>query len=654
MKFWEISHFSRNGTAPACVIFSAMWSIVAVLLIFFYPAYFDLLSYKFYDLKLSLSPVGALAPEIVHLDIDDPAIGEYGQWPWDRALSARIVDRLSEFGAKLVVFDIFYASPGKSKEGDAAFFEAIKRAGNVISPTVAALSEADSREKLRIEGDRSRADDLYDVSWPLQVPSSFSLPRVTELKASLLPLQQIIQSSRGIGHITATPDSDGVYRRCALLVRLEDRCIPSLSLSALLALWNLNPNALKLVGGKQIKIKKGAEEVSIPVDRRGMMLINWGKPWDSFKHYPVNDVLSDAPDSSRSSRYKGKIVMVALATTGNTDIWSAPVSTGVPGNQIQSFAINTILTQTFIKHVSIFPWIALFFAFLAIIFPLATEKPGLKAEAGLLLLISLICISLETLFFVLRTTDVALVGTLVVFLPAALGSFVIRSVSLERQAAASRRALERYLAPELLDEAVHGTQGPDLSGRRLELTIVFVDMQAFSTLSEAVDAEYVSRFLKNFFEKMSGAIIDHRGRIHQFLGDGFLAVFGDLIPLPDHAHEAVEAAIEMQKRMAEINAMWSNSGIKEFENGLNIRIGINTGIVFVGNLGSDRRLEYTVVGSAVNIASRVQSLAPPGGIMMTSRTKALWRDPGFCKGPQSVRLKGIDRETEVYTIEKVV
>ena len=92
-----------------------------------------------------------------------------------------------------------------------------------------------------------------------------------------------------------------------------------------------------------------------------------------------------------------------------------------------------------------------------------------------------------------------------------------------------------------------GSQGPDLSGRRLEVTIVFVDMQGFSTLSEAVDAEYVSRFLKNFFEKMSGAIIDHRGRIHQFLGDGFLAVFGDLVPLPDHAHQAVEAAIRDAK-----------------------------------------------------------------------------------------------------------
>ena len=303
-------------TATACVIFSALWSIFAVLLIFFYPSYFDRLTPKFYDWKLSLSPVRNLAPEIVHLDIDDQAIGEYGQWPWDRALSARIVQRLSEFGAKLVVFDIFYASPGKSKEGDAAFFEAIKRAGNVISPTVVALSDADSREKLRVEGDRSKADDLYDVSWPVQVPSEFSLPRVTELQTSLLPLEQIIQFSRAIGHIAATPDSDGTYRRCALLVRLEDRCIPSLSLSALLTFWNLNPDAINLIGGKQIKVKKGADEVCIPVDNRGMMLINWGKPWVSFKHYSASDVLSDAPDSSRISRYKSKMVIVALSRDG--------------------------------------------------------------------------------------------------------------------------------------------------------------------------------------------------------------------------------------------------------------------------------------------------------------------------------------------------
>jgi adenylate cyclase len=191
---------------------------------------------------------------------------------------------------------------------------------------------------------------------------------------------------------------------------------------------------------------------------------------------------------------------------------------------------------------------------------------------------------------------------------------------------------------------------PDVSTRRQELTVVFVDIQRFSTLSESVEVEYVSRFLKDFFQGMTQAVLKHQGRIHQFIGDGFLAVFGDLIPLENHAEAAFTAALDMQREMAGLNAQWATSGIAEFAAGLRIRIGINTGMVFWGDLGSDRRLEYTLVGSAVNIASRLQALAPPGGIMLTSRTRALLKKPNLCQGPQYVKLKGFERDTEVYTI----
>jgi class 3 adenylate cyclase len=235
-------------------------------------------------------------------------------------------------------------------------------------------------------------------------------------------------------------------------------------------------------------------------------------------------------------------------------------------------------------------------------------------------------------------------------LPAALGSLVSRGASIEWQAAQARRDLERYVPPELLEQTSNRGLRPDVSTRRQELTIVFVDMKGFSTLSETAEVEYVGRFLKDFFEGMTGAILKYQGRIHQFLGDGFLAVFGDLVPLEDHADAAVKAGVAMQQEMNTVNSKWTTSGIKEFEVGVKIRVGINTGMVFVGDLGSDRRLEYTVVGSAVNMASRLQALAPPGGIMMTSRTRALLTNPNMCQGPEKVRLKGFERDTDVYTI----
>jgi class 3 adenylate cyclase len=149
---------------------------------------------------------------------------------------------------------------------------------------------------------------------------------------------------------------------------------------------------------------------------------------------------------------------------------------------------------------------------------------------------------------------------------------------------------------------------------------------------------------------MTRIVFDHHGTVDKFLGDGLLAFFGDPIPLENHAESAVRAALDMQREMTELNAQWSAAGISETKGGLLIRIGIKTGVVIVGNLGSARRVEYTVVGSTVNIASRLQSIAPPGGIILCARTRAMIRGNIDCEGPDLVRVKGIDRDIEVYRI----
>ncbi|MFH0823823.1 MAG: adenylate/guanylate cyclase domain-containing protein [Pseudomonadota bacterium] len=640
----------QPGIVTPAVIFSAAWCSLAILLISVFPYTTANLSSRVYDWKLSIGHVRSYSPEIVHLDIDDQAVKEYGQWPWDRRLSGKIVDKLTEFGAKVLIFDIYYASPGKDQTGNTAFFEAVKKAGTVISATGITELTDSNVPKLRVDEDRARADALYDVSWPLTVPAGFGPLRAVSLESTILPLLPLIKSSRAVGHIAATPDPDGVYRQVALLVRLENRCIPSLSLAALSAYWNLRPDSVTLFGGKEIRIARGTDTLRIPVDSRGMMLVNWGEAWTSFKHYSAKDVLSEAPDPSRPARYKDKLVIIAVTATGNADVCTTPLSTNVPLNRIHSHAINTVLTGSFITRVPVFPWIAILAAGLAVAFPWATAKSGLRWLSFAAISVCLSCLFAEVFLFVAWGYDAPLSMGLLIFLPAACGFIVIKGISAERQAAQARRALERYLPPELLEKSIGGGAGPDLSDRRLESTIVFVDMQGFSTISETVETEYISRFLREFFEVMSRVIVENRGRIHQFLGDGFLAVFGDLIPIADHADAAVKAALEMQQEMNRLSAKWENSGIREFEQGLRIRIGINTGVVFVGDLGSDRRLEYTVVGSAVNIAARLQVLAPPGGILTTSRTKALLKDPSRCIGPESVKLKGIDREVKIYTV----
>ncbi|MBM3303353.1 MAG: adenylate/guanylate cyclase domain-containing protein, partial [Deltaproteobacteria bacterium] len=237
-----------------------------------------------------------------------------------------------------------------------------------------------------------------------------------------------------------------------------------------------------------------------------------------------------------------------------------------------------------------------------------------------------------------------------IFVPAASIVLVGRAASIELQASRACKALERYLSPELLEQIIESGAELDLSTRRRELTVVFVDIQGFSTISETVDVEYINRMLNDFFERMTKAIFEHKGTIDKFLGDGLLAFFGDPIPLENHALAAVKASLAMQEQMRQLNAQYASSGIPEFQKGIWLRIGVNTGLIIVGNVGSSRRLEYTVLGSTVNIASRLQSLAPPGGVIMTARTRGMVKDEIESDGPDIVKVKGIDRGIEVYRI----
>ena len=269
-----LTYLQGNKISVVCACFSAIWCLSALLVVIVFPHFFEDVNAKFYDWKMSLRPLGSLSSEIVHLDIDDSAISQFGEWQWDRALSAQIVNKLSEFGAKVVVFDILYLSVGKSKEGNEAFFDAIRRAGNVVLATGFGGLTQRNVEKLEPPQERSRADALHDKAWVFIVPPQLNLLRVSELRNSSLPLLPIIEYANGIGFITATPDRDGVYRKVPLLVRLADRCVPSLSLSTLMAYWNLPPDAIVLDRKRHVEIKRASEMMRIPIDAHGMIRIH--------------------------------------------------------------------------------------------------------------------------------------------------------------------------------------------------------------------------------------------------------------------------------------------------------------------------------------------------------------------------------------------
>jgi len=545
---------------------------------------------------------------------------------------------------------VLYCSAGRSEAGNRAFFKAIKDSGRYVAATGLRITD-DMNAELEVGPDRSRADALYDFSaWQMTVPSRFKLFKVVGLDDSFLPLKPVIVSARSLGHIKATPDHDGVHRRIPLFIRLVDRYIPALCMATLTSYWNLKPGDFSLSRDGYVEIKRKGQVLKIPVDSHGMMPVNWGKIWDVDKDYSVVDVLSDEPDTARESRYKDKIVIVGVTGTGTTDFGVTPVEVTTPLSRIHSHTLSTILMKNFITEIPAFPYIVVFSVLLGILFALGATRIRLKIGIVAAVVICVSALVLSFVIFIVWSCEAPIIEFLVIFTPAASIALAGRAGSIELQALRSSRALERYLSPELLTSIVESGSDLDLTTKRSELTVVFVDIEGFSTISETVQVEYINNFLNDFFERMTLAIFEYQGTVDKFLGDGILAFFGDPVPIENHAMAAVKASLEMQDQMAELNAQWAHSGIPDFEKGVRIRIGINTGLIIVGNIGSSRRLEYTVLGSAVNIASRLQSLAPPGGIIMTSRTSGLVREEIPCEGPDYVKVKGIDRDIEVYRI----
>ena len=290
-------------------------------IIYLAPRPFKWLNNKNYDFKLSLFAKSGLNPEIVHLDIDDESIKKYGQWPWDRALSARIVKRLTELGAKVIVFDIMYASPGRSEEGDEALARAVSESGRVVMAT--ALIERDLEEKTEVPSPATaiKIMGVREKVWAISAPSEFKLMSFEDPRASTIPLLPITEGAKELGHINATPDEDGIHRRSRLLIRFENRLIPSLSLAALVVYLNADPKKIVLEGN-QIQIHHPGGIMKIPVDSQGRMLVNWPcDVWESFKNYPAWDVLETEQDLEIVQRYKDKIVIVSIAWSGTIRTW---------------------------------------------------------------------------------------------------------------------------------------------------------------------------------------------------------------------------------------------------------------------------------------------------------------------------------------------
>ncbi len=368
-----------------------------------------------------------------------------------------------------------------------------------------------------------------------------------------------------------------------------------------------------------------------------------------MKHYNFSDVLRAAEDRDELEMWQeelaGKIVVVSEVTTGSSDVGPVPTDTRYPLSGLHANVMHSILTESFLGELSSAEMLGIELLLLSGILILSIRFSSISFSIGTIA----ICVGyvgVAALFFLYSQIIFHIVRPLLMATLAMVSILIYRYINEEKEKEFLKRSFEAYFPPLIVKKLMANPAIIAERGEKKELTILFSDIKNFTGHSSTLTPEHVQKLLNEYFEAMTEIVFKHGGTIDKFMGDGLMVFFGDPEPQPDHAVRCVRAAIDMQKKVKELKQQWEKRG--DFP--IQIRIGINTGEVSVGNMGSSRRLSYTVLGADVNLAQRLESNASVEGIMISERTNELVKDHVKTHSLDKIQVKGFDEPVAVFEV----
>lgn len=562
----------------------------------------------------------------------------------------QVVRNLGDLGVAIQSWDYIFSAPMNIKD-DSIFIACIRSAGNVYFGLGFALK--DESPKLRQPRPASTWEYLSKTKWYVQVEGDISTMYVAVNPNITFPA--LASSARGLGSIALQFDQDGVFRRAPLLLRYEDGFYPSFAFRAICDYLQVPQNNIIVHPGKNLTLRDAhrpnspPHDIVIPIDDRCNIIVNFVGPWERIINYDLATIYRasddhDAMEYTMKPEFQGKLVVVADASTGATDIHPVPTDNNYPLSGLHANVLHTILTETFLRELDKLETTIveiLLLAFVAL-FALKLSSRGLWVGA-LLLLIGYIFIA--SVAFLYGNLIFNIVRPAMITIVAVFGVLVYRFINEEREKEATQRFFESYLPPSIVKRLL---AHPELifEVQKKEITIMFTDIKSFTTYSSMMTPDQIQKFLAEYFDAMVQIVFKYGGTVDKYIGDGLMVFFGAPELQVDHAVRCAKAAIEMQKKCRELKEKWVREGLFP----LKIRIGINTGEVVVGNMGTQKKLAYTVLGSDVNLANRLESNAPVEGIMISRRTYDLIKSQVPTLSHESILVKGLDTPIEVYTV----
>ena len=551
--------------------------VLTVFLVFLFSltGLMNLLELKSLDWRFQLRPLRPVSDKIMLIGIDDPAIEALGRWPWPRDYHAGLIQILSDekYKPKVIGFDILFTEPDEAHpECDQTLVEETRACGNIVYAYF-------------FEEDKQKA---------------------------VLPFAELAEVSQ-LGFINAPPDRDGVTRSFPVFIEYQGKYYPSLGFQLITDYLDIDPQDVEIIPGRYISVKKSSQgPFRIPVDEQLRMLINYAGDIERYGGYSAVGILKAASQLEEGQSpciplgaYKDKLVLVGLTATGTADLRATPFSPKSPMVSVHANVVNNILKKDFLVSPAsrlnylIFILLGLGIGLISIrLSPLRS----ILAALGILL-----CYSAVNLYlFFEQGLYLELARPVLVILAVYLVVIGYRYIAEESEKRWVKKAFGRYLPASIMDEVLSDPGKLRLGGEKRELTVLFSDIRQFTPYCERHQPEEVVSTLNEYFDRMTEVIFKHNGTVDKFIGDALVVIFGAPSKelQSDHAERACRAALDMLKELETLQKQWQNQG-KEI---LEIGIGINTGQMLVGNMGSSKIMDYTVIGDEVNLASRVQGL----------------------------------------------
>ena len=558
-------------------------------------------------------------------------------WKWPRDIYAALVRYFHRGGAKAIVFDIIFSDAdinrlsSDAEETDGQFAQAMEASGNVVLASQLLRSSnvvGEDNPLAKKIGIRLETADLDRES--------------IDYSDALLPIESFQRGSASLGAANYVSDTyDDVCRRVVPVMTYEGSPLPQLAFAAHF-----------MIGGKnRLTLNRtflAAEEDTIPLDGNGNFLLTWygkGGPDGAFKHYSVGSLIASARSEELkrramvpSSAFKGKIVFIGSNAAALFDLKNTPFTRyePYPGVEISATALSNLRQQHYLKRISLngvlmgMGALALVAALAMLFLPLWISAPIVLVSGG-----SWVWWAIDQ--FKTSNVWVDFIAPVGAMLVAVLLASAVRYQMEWRERRLLRKSFNKYVSPQVVKEIIAHPESLGLSGKEIEATVLFCDLKGFTSISEQVSPQELVALLNRYFAEAATAILAKRGLVDKYIGDAVMALFGAPIGTPEHARDACAAALELQQRIA---------GLNQADGGLHARlaarIGINSGKMIVGNIGSQDRLEYTAIGDHVNLASRLEGANKLFGtsILLSESTAAQLGDQFLLRKLGRVQVKG--------------